>query len=247
MRGGRHGFDVVIVGGGAIGCAVAAFLLDDPGSGAAWPSSSATRRTGTRPRPSRRARSASSSRPPRTSACRGSASSSCATSRAARPDRCRARGARLPLSRAARGCGHAPRGACRPASRGRGGGPARPCRARRPLPWMRFDDVEAGSLGLGGEGWFDGFGLLQALRQRALALGAEFVRDEVVGLDRGTGRIDAVRLVSGRRLAPGRSSMRRARGRARSPRWPASNCRSRPADGPCSSSTFASRSPAARS
>ena len=33
MRGGRHGFDVVIVGGGAIGCAVAAFLLDDPGSG----------------------------------------------------------------------------------------------------------------------------------------------------------------------------------------------------------------------
>ena len=27
----RHGYDVVIVGGGAIGCAVAAFLLDDPG------------------------------------------------------------------------------------------------------------------------------------------------------------------------------------------------------------------------
>ena len=71
------------------------------------------------------------------------------------------------------------------------------------FPWMRFDDVEAGSLGLAGEGWFDGFGLLQALRQRALALGVEFVRDEVVGLDRGTGRIDAVRLASGGRLACG--------------------------------------------
>ena len=39
---------------------------------------------------------------------------------------------------------------------------------------------------LAGEGWFDGFGLLQALRQRALALGVEFVRDEVVGLERGS-------------------------------------------------------------
>ena len=36
------------------------------------------------------------------------------------------------------------------------------------FPWMSVDDVEAGSLGLAGEGWFDGFGLLQALRRRAL-------------------------------------------------------------------------------
>ena len=28
------------------------------------------------------------------------------------------------------------------------------------FPWMRLDDVDAGSLGLAGEGWFDGFGLL---------------------------------------------------------------------------------------
>jgi glycine/D-amino acid oxidase-like deaminating enzyme len=70
-------------------------------------------------------------------------------------------------------------------------------------PWMSLDDVEAGSLGLAGEGWFDGFGLLQALRGRALAAGAEFVRDEVVGLERGSGRIEAVRLASGARLAGG--------------------------------------------
>jgi len=33
MRDGRHEFDVVIVGGGAMGCAVAAFVQGDPGFG----------------------------------------------------------------------------------------------------------------------------------------------------------------------------------------------------------------------
>ena len=181
-----------------------------PGSGAAWRSSSATRRTGTRRRPSRRARSASSSRPPRTSACRGSASSSCATSRAG-PD---------PVDVGLEERGYLylapPEGAAtlrevHAVQRAEGAEVVLLDRAELAgrFPWMRFDDVEAGSLGLAGEGWFDGFGLLQALRQRALALGVEFVRDEVVGLDRGTGRIDAVRLASGQAARPRNGRQRR--------------------------------------
>jgi len=71
------------------------------------------------------------------------------------------------------------------------------------FPWMSLDGVEAGALGLAGEGWFDGFGLLQALRRQALARGAELVRDEVIGLVHDESRISAVTLASGRSLRPG--------------------------------------------
>jgi FAD-dependent oxidoreductase domain-containing protein 1 len=68
------------------------------------------------------------------------------------------------------------------------------------FPWLALDGVALGSLGLGREGWFDGFGLLQALRRRALVLGAELIRDEVVGTDADHDRIRAVRLASGRTI-----------------------------------------------
>jgi glycine/D-amino acid oxidase-like deaminating enzyme len=71
------------------------------------------------------------------------------------------------------------------------------------FPWMSLDGIEAGALGLRGEGWFDGFGLLQALRQRAVARGAEMVRDEVVKLDVGPSTVDGVTLHSGRTIAAG--------------------------------------------
>lgn len=47
------------------------------------------------------------------------------------------------------------------------------------LPWLNVDGIAAGSLGEGGEGWFDGYGVLQAFRRKAIALGAEFVHAEV--------------------------------------------------------------------
>jgi FAD-dependent oxidoreductase domain-containing protein 1 len=71
------------------------------------------------------------------------------------------------------------------------------------FPWMSLDGVEAGAIGLAGEGWFDGFGLLQALRRQALARGAELVRDEVIALVHDESRISAVTLASGRSLRPG--------------------------------------------
>jgi FAD-dependent oxidoreductase domain-containing protein 1 len=68
------------------------------------------------------------------------------------------------------------------------------------LPWLNVDDIAAGSLGEGGEGWFDGYSVLQAFRRKAMALGATFESAAVerVECDRGHG----VRLhcADGRRL-----------------------------------------------
>ncbi len=71
------------------------------------------------------------------------------------------------------------------------------------FPWLDVADVALGSLGLSGEGWFDGYGLMQAFRRKARALGADYIADEAVGFDRDGGRIASVRLASGERLTCG--------------------------------------------
>jgi hypothetical protein len=47
-------------------------------------------------------------------------------------------------------------------------------------PWLNATDLQLGSLGLSGEGWFDGYRLLSALTAKAWHLGAHMVRGEVV-------------------------------------------------------------------
>ncbi len=49
-------------------------------------------------------------------------------------------------------------------------------------PWLHTADVALGSLGLSGEGWFDGYALLRALRQQARSMGVQFVHDAAIGL-----------------------------------------------------------------
>lgn len=71
---------------------------------------------------------------------------------------------------------------------------------RSRFPWLRCDDLSAGSLGLSGEGWFDPHSLLLAFKKKAQSLGAIFLKDEVVGLTRSGPRISAVGLKSGARL-----------------------------------------------
>lgn len=71
------------------------------------------------------------------------------------------------------------------------------------FPWLALDGVTLGSLGLAGEGWFDGYGLMQAFRRKARALGAEYVAAEAVGIEAAGKRIEAVKLASGERLACG--------------------------------------------
>jgi glycine/D-amino acid oxidase-like deaminating enzyme len=40
--------------------------------------------------------------------------------------------------------------------------------------WLNVEDLAAGTWGRSGEGWFDGWGLLQAFRKKARSLGAEY-------------------------------------------------------------------------
>lgn len=69
------------------------------------------------------------------------------------------------------------------------------------FPWIGTAGVALASLGLSGEGWFDGYGLLQAFRRKAAAQGARFLAEEVVGVRHGGGRVEAVRLGSGGELS----------------------------------------------
>jgi glycine/D-amino acid oxidase-like deaminating enzyme len=69
------------------------------------------------------------------------------------------------------------------------------------FPWLRTDDLPAGSLGLSGEGWFDGYALLTAFRARARAQGVMYQRGEVAGMDVTGGRIERVRLTDGTQLS----------------------------------------------
>ncbi len=72
------------------------------------------------------------------------------------------------------------------------------------FPWMSMDDVVLGSLGLSGEGWFDGYGLMQAFRRKARAIGADYIAAEVVGLDTTPGsQVGALRLSDGSTIHAG--------------------------------------------
>lgn len=72
------------------------------------------------------------------------------------------------------------------------------------FPWLALQDVTLGSLGLSGEGWFDGYLLLTALRKKAQSQGVRYVADEAVGFEMATSdgvqHVTAVRLKSGSTL-----------------------------------------------
>jgi glycine/D-amino acid oxidase-like deaminating enzyme len=68
------------------------------------------------------------------------------------------------------------------------------------FPWLEVDGLAGGSLGLSGEGWFDGYGLLRAFRAKAIAQGARYLKAEATGLTVTGGRIGSVRLADGSEL-----------------------------------------------
>ncbi|WP_440108288.1 NAD(P)/FAD-dependent oxidoreductase [Acidovorax sp. BL-A-41-H1] len=76
-----------------------------------------------------------------------------------------------------------------------------PAQLAERFPWLALQDVALGSLGLSGEGWFDGYLLLTALRKKAQSQGVRYVADEAVGFDMvasdGVQHVNAVRLQSG--------------------------------------------------
>ncbi len=67
----------------------------------------------------------------------------------------------------------------------------------RRFPWLATDGIALGSLGCSGEGWFDGYALVQGLRKRARELGAELVTGEVVGMGMDDGRVESLALADG--------------------------------------------------
>jgi glycine/D-amino acid oxidase-like deaminating enzyme len=75
------------------------------------------------------------------------------------------------------------------------------------FPWLALDDIALGSLGVStpcsGEGWFDGYSVLQAFRRKARALGVRFERGEATRIETRGGRALAVHTGDGRRLAAG--------------------------------------------
>ena len=78
-----------------------------------------------------------------------------------------------------------------------------PAALRERFAWLAADDLACGTWGRSGEGWYDGYGLMQAFRRKARALGVDYLPDRVVDLEREGARIAALRLAGGRRIACG--------------------------------------------
>lgn len=62
------------------------------------------------------------------------------------------------------------------------------------FPWLRLDDVVCGNFGVSGEGWFDGWGVLQAFRKKAKSLGTTYITGEVASYEVVAGHVQAVLL-----------------------------------------------------
>lgn len=65
------------------------------------------------------------------------------------------------------------------------------------FPWLNTEDLVAGCYGESGEGWFDGYGLVQALRKKAQALGARYIAAEVAALHRDGQHVTQVQTTNG--------------------------------------------------
>src|SRR5579863_3231193 len=71
---------------------------------------------------------------------------------------------------------------------------------RARFSWLSTSEIAVASLGLSGEGWFDGYGLLSAFARKARSLGAEYVRGELVGITLRGDRVCEAALNDGRRI-----------------------------------------------
>jgi FAD-dependent oxidoreductase domain-containing protein 1 len=71
------------------------------------------------------------------------------------------------------------------------------------FPWLAVDDLAGAGWGRSGEGWVDPHAHLHLLRKRAIVQGVTYLADEVVGIDVTSGAVAGVRLASGGRIATG--------------------------------------------
>jgi FAD-dependent oxidoreductase domain-containing protein 1 len=78
-----------------------------------------------------------------------------------------------------------------------------PAQLKARFPWLDTTDIAAGSLGLSGEGWFDGYSLLTAFARKARSQGVRFIRGEVKNLEVRGPRVETVDLADGSRVRCG--------------------------------------------
>ena len=69
--------------------------------------------------------------------------------------------------------------------------------------WLDTSDLTLGAFGQTGEGWFDAHSLLMLLRTAARGKEARYIQGEVIGISRDGNRITGVTLASGERIACG--------------------------------------------
>jgi glycine/D-amino acid oxidase-like deaminating enzyme len=72
---------------------------------------------------------------------------------------------------------------------------------RRRFGWLSTEGIALGSLGLSGEGWFDAYTLMQAFRRKARSQGARYVTAEACGFETRAHSIAAVVLADGSSIA----------------------------------------------
>jgi len=74
---------------------------------------------------------------------------------------------------------------------------------KKQFPWLKVEDLAGGSWGRTGEGWFDGYGLMQAFRRKARAAGVSYLTAEVTDVEMQGSRAAAVLLSDGTRVPCG--------------------------------------------
>jgi FAD-dependent oxidoreductase domain-containing protein 1 len=76
-----------------------------------------------------------------------------------------------------------------------------PAQLQQRFAWLNVEGLAGASLGLAGEGWFDGYMYTRALRAKAQSLGAVFTTDRVVALEHEAGCIRHAVTHGGERMA----------------------------------------------
>lgn len=71
------------------------------------------------------------------------------------------------------------------------------------FPWLATDDLSSGCWGRTGEGWFDGYGLVQALKRKARAQGVEFRKAALARIEMRGPRAETLHLSDGTALSCG--------------------------------------------
>lgn len=76
-----------------------------------------------------------------------------------------------------------------------------PAELKQKFPWLNVEGISLGAAGLAKEGWFDAYGLMQGMRKKARAQGAKFIHAEAIGFEHSGDTITAVKLDTGEILA----------------------------------------------